>query len=151
MEIRIDDLTGPEIANLLEAHMADMHRWTPPESIHALDLEKLRTPDITFWSVWEDDELIGCGALREIDETHAEIKSMHTAEHHRGKGIAAHLLKHILRLARDRAYHRLSLETGSMAEFEPARKLYARHGFTECGPFEGYGPDPNSYFMTLRF
>ncbi len=148
MEIRIDDLSGPKIARLLEAHMKDMHRWTPPESIHALDLEALKTPDITFWSVWEAGQLIACGALREIDPRQGEIKSMHTAECHRGRGIAGCLLEHILEVARGRGYRRLSLETGAMEEFQPARDLYARYGFTACGPFADYGPDPNSFFMT---
>jgi len=150
MEIRIDDLRGPEIARLLEAHMADMHRWTPPESIHALDLESLRTPDITFWTVWDGTELVSCGALREIDCGHGEIKSMHTSKDHRGRGIAARLLTHIIAVGRERTYRRLSLETGAMAEFQPARNLYAGFGFVECGPFAGYAADPNSAFMTME-
>ncbi len=150
MEICIDDLTGPDIARLLDAHLADMHRWTPPDSIHALERDKLRDRDITVWSVWDTGELVGCGALREIDAGHGEIKSMHTAERHRGRGIAALLLRHIVAIARARNYRRLSLETGAMAQFEPARRLYAGHGFAICGPFDGYGADPNSVFMTLE-
>lgn len=150
MDIRIDDLTGSEIAALLAAHMEEMHRWTPPESIHALDIDRLRTPDITFWSIWDKGELLGCGALRELARDHGEIKSMHTAARHRGRGIAAHLLSHIIDVARSRGYARLSLETGAMDPFRPARDLYAGFAFTACGPFGDYEPDPNSYFMTLE-
>jgi putative acetyltransferase len=149
MHIRIDDLRGPEIAALLEAHLALMRSLSPPESVHALDLDRLRVPAVTFWTVWDGSELMGCGAIKDMDGTQAEIKSMHTAARFRGRGVAAHLLKHILATARERDYRRLSLETGSQDGFAPARALYAAHGFSECGPFEGYEPDPNSTFMTL--
>lgn len=122
---------------------------SPRESIHALDLDGLRSPDITFWTVWGGDELLGCGALRELDSAHGEIKSMHTAAAHRGRGVAALLVNHILDVARFRSYRRLSLETGSMAGFAPARALYARFGFVECGPYGKYRLDPNSTYMTL--
>jgi len=148
MRIVHDDLSGPGIAALIGDHLADMRRHSPPESIHALGLEKLRQPDVTFWSAWEGDELVGCGALRHLDATHGEIKSMRTAPAHRRKGVAAAMLHHLLDEARRRGYRRVSLETGSMAAFEPARQLYARHGFTSCGPFADYRPDPNSVFMT---
>lgn len=149
MQIRIDDLNGPEIAALLTAHMNNARRLSPAASIHALDLDRLRVPEITFWTAWDGDQLLGCAALRQLDAVHGEIKSMHTAAAHRGKGVAAALLSHILQVARDRGYRRLSLETGSMAGFAPARALYARFGFTECPPFGTYRPDPNSSFMSL--
>ncbi len=149
MHIRIDDLRGPEVAALLEAHLALMRSLSPPESVHALDLDRLRVPAVTFWTVWDGAELMGCGAIKEIEPAHGEIKSMHTAARFRGRGVAAHLLKHILATARSRSYQRLSLETGSQDGFAPARALYAARGFVECGPFEGYQPDPNSTFMTL--
>ncbi len=147
-DIRVDDLRGPEIAALLQEHLDDMRLHSPPESIHALDLDKLRQPDITFWTAWQDDELLGCGAIRELDAAHGEIKSMRTSQHHRRKGVAAAMLHHLLAEARRRGYARLSLETGSPAAFEPARQLYARHGFSMCGPFADYVDDPYSVFMT---
>jgi putative acetyltransferase len=147
--IRRDGLEGPEIGDLLRAHLAHAARFSPPESIHALDLEKLRTPEITFWSVWEGDALVGCGALRELSPDHGEIKSMHTALAHRGKGVAAQLVTHILAEARARSYRRVSLETGSMEAFAPARALYARFGFKPCPPFAAYREDVNNVCMTL--
>jgi putative acetyltransferase len=121
---------------------------SPPESVHALDLEALRKPDITFWSVWQDSELMGCGAIRELDSRHGEIKSMRTASLHLRKSVAATLMHHILEEAKRRSYERLSLETGSMDAFAPARKLYASFGFKPCGPFANYVEDPYSVFMT---
>ena len=150
MRITLDDVTGPEITALIGEHLRDMHVKTPPESIHALGLEKLRQPDITFWTAWEGDELLGCGALKELDPRHGEIKSMRTARAHLRKGVAAAMVRHILDEARRRGYTRVSLETGAMATFEPARQLYARHGFQLCGPFADYKLDPNSTFMTLE-
>lgn len=147
-EIRLDDLRGPEIAALLQEHLDDMKLHSPPESIHALDLEKLRRPEITFWSLWQGDALMGCGAIKQLDATHGEIKSMRTSQHHRRKGVAALMLQHILDEARRRGYRRLSLETGSPAAFEPARQLYARFGFVTCAPFADYVDDPYSVFMT---
>lgn len=149
LQIRIDDLMGPEIADLLRAHLAFCRAASPPESTHALDLDGLRAPAVTFWSVWEGPDLIGCGALKELDRAHGEIKSMHTAARHRGRGVGVAILKHIVAEARGRGYRRLSLETGSMAAFAPARALYAGFGFTECPPFDTYKPDPNSVFMAL--
>jgi putative acetyltransferase len=148
MEIKIDDLTGPEVAELLKQHLQDMALHSPPESIHALDLEGLRKPEITFWSVWEGSELVGCGALKELDAQHAEIKSMRTALSHRRKGVARLMLQHLLEEARKRGYRRLSLETGSMDAFDPARQLYASFGFVYCGPFADYKEDPYSVYMT---
>ena len=128
-----------------------MHLHSPPESVHALDLDSLKKPDVTFWSIWsEDGRLVGCGALKELDETHGEIKSMRTANEFRGKGAGKLMLRHIVDEAKRRGYSRLSLETGSMAAFEPARQLYESHGFKNCGPFADYALDSNSVFMTIK-
>jgi putative acetyltransferase len=151
MEIRRDDLTGPEIIALLNEHLRSMAQLSPPESCHALDLDGLRKPDITFWSIWDGSELAGCGALKELNDRHGEIKSMRTAYAYQRKGIASQMLQHILKEALRRGYRRLSLETGSMEDFAPARRLYARFGFTECGPFADYAEDPYSVFMTREF
>lgn len=140
MHIKIDDLTGPEIA-LLQEHLHSMTPHSPLESIHALDLDALRKPEITFWTAWSDPDqngskvLLGCGALKELDAGHAEIKSMRTASPHLRKGVARAILGHILDQARHRGYARLSLETGSAKAFEPARNLYASFGFAYTGPF----------------
>ena len=150
MEIKVDDLRGVEIAQLLEQHLQDMRRVSPPESVHALDLERLRVPEITFWTVWEDGALAGCGAIKELDPRHGEIKSMRTAPEFRNRGVAGLMLRHILKEAQKRNYTRLSLETGSMEFFEPARRLYQKYGFVPCGPFSGYKEDPNSVFMTMQ-
>jgi putative acetyltransferase len=149
LTIKRDDLTSPDIAQLLAEHLDEMHQHSPPESVHALDLDELRKPDITFWSVWSGENLVGCGALKELDTTHAEIKSMRTAYEFRGLGVGKLMLRHILEEARRRGYERLSLETGSMAAFDPARRLYESHGFEYCGPFANYVPDPHSVYMTL--
>ncbi|WP_172253944.1 GNAT family N-acetyltransferase [Saccharibacillus deserti] len=148
MHIQIDNLQGPEIAALLEDHLHSMTLHSPPESIHALDLDKLRKPEITFWTLWDQGELLGCGAIKELDPEHAELKSMKTDTKHLRKGVAEKLLVHILEEARGRGYKRISLETGSMDAFAPARKLYEKHGFTESGPFGDYAADPHSMFMT---
>lgn len=148
MILRLDDLCGPEIRALLEEHLVDMRRISPPESVHALDLDALRRPEISFWTVWEGDALLGCGALKQLEPAHGEIKSMRTARAHRGKGVARFVLTHMLEEARGRGYTRLSLETGSQPDFEPARRLYASVGFAFCGPFADYVLDPNSVFMT---
>src|SRR5262245_56136043 len=123
LEIRIDDLSGPEIARLLSDHLRAMASISPPESMHALNLEELRKPDVTFWTVWEKDELIGCGALKELNPGHGEIKSMRTAADHLRKGVASKMLECIISEARRRRYGRLSLETGAMPYFEAARRL----------------------------
>ncbi|RCX23814.1 putative acetyltransferase [Fontibacillus phaseoli] len=148
LDIRVDDLTGPEVARLIGEHLHSMTLHSPPESIHALDLEKLRKPEITFWSVWEGNELLGCGALKELDNQHAEVKSMKTSTAHLRKGVAKLMMEHLIHEAKRRGYVRLSLETGSMAAFEPAKKLYEKYGFTYCAPFADYIEDPNSVFMT---
>ena len=126
-----------------------MYELSPPESVHALDLDSLRKPEITFWCVWDGSELLGCGALKELGPRHGEIKSMRTANAHRRKGVARAVLTHIIEEARRRAYLRLSLETGSMEAFAPARKLYEIFGFTYCEPFGDYILDRNSVFMEL--
>ncbi|MDA0672635.1 MAG: GNAT family N-acetyltransferase [Cyanobacteria bacterium] len=149
MDIKLDDLSGPAIAAFLEEHLQDMRAASPPESKHALDLAGLRQPDITFWTVWDQDRLIGCGAIKALGPDHGEIKSMRTAAAYRGQGVASRLLRHMVHTAQGRGYRRLSLETGSMAFFAPARRLYAQHGFTPCPPFGDYREDPNSVFMTL--
>jgi putative acetyltransferase len=149
MHIKIDALTGPEIGIFLEEHLADMRAVSPPESKHALDLEALRKPDIAFWTAWNDGRLVGCCALKQLDPHHGEVKSMRVARDQRAQGLGSALVKHIIAQARERGIRRLSLETGAMAFFEPARRLYRRHGFVDCGPFGSYKPDPNSVFMTL--
>ena len=148
MEIRVDDLSGPEIVQLLRTHLQDMALHSPPESVHALDLGALRKPEITFWTAWQDAELMGCGAIKELDSRHGEIKSMRTVSSQLRKGVAATLMRHILDEAKRRSYERLSLETGSTEPFAPARSLYASFGFRPCAPFADYVDDPFSVFMT---
>jgi putative acetyltransferase len=149
LRIVVDDLTGEAIARFLEEHIHDMRSVSPPESKHALDLDGLRQPNITFWSVMDGHAIVGCGALKELDTQHGELKSMRTAASHRSQGIGAMMVQHIIDEARRRDYRRLYLETGAMPFFAPARRLYARHGFVPCGPFGNYKADPNSVFMTL--
>lgn len=148
MQIRVDDLAGAEIRALLAEHLDNMRQLSPPESVHALDLPALVKPGITFWSVWSDSELLGCGALKELGSAHGEVKSMRTASPHRRKGVGRAMLQHIIAEARRRSYARLSLETGSTSAFQPARTLYESFGFTYCPPFADYTDDPNSVFMT---
>ncbi len=148
MEIRVDDPGREQAASLLREHLEDMGVHSPPESVHALDIEALRSPEVTFWTAWEGRELLACGALLELDRLHGEIKSMRTARGHLRKGVAAEILQHIILEAERRSYTRLSLETGSMEAFAPGRALYTRFGFTFCDPFANYVPDPNSVFMT---
>jgi putative acetyltransferase len=146
--IREDDLTGPEIAALLRLHLDDMHQWSPPESVHAMPIERLRQPDVTFYTAWDGDDLAACGALKQLDPGHGEIKSMRADPAWRGKGAGKAILLHILAEARVRGYTRLSLETGVPEPFEPARRLYAGHGFAECPPFGDYQDDGFSVCMT---
>jgi putative acetyltransferase len=147
MEIKQDFIIGKEASELIMDHLRNMSIHSPPESRHALNLDGLRQPDITFWGAWEDGELVGCGALKELDREQGEIKSMKTSADHLRKGISKKILHHIIEVARERGYLRLSLETGSMDAFLPARKLYESFGFTYCEPFGNYGEDPNSIFM----
>ena len=149
MKIEQDDLSRPEIHALLSEHLEDMYEWSPPESVHALDLEQLRRPEITFWSAWEGALLVGCGALKELDARHGEVKSMRTPRALRGRGAGRAVLAFIIDVARARQYDRLSIETGAMDTFKPAQRLYESFGFTYCGPFGEYSDDPNSVFMTL--
>ncbi|HEU5078306.1 MAG TPA: GNAT family N-acetyltransferase [Opitutaceae bacterium] len=148
MEVHIDDLSGERIAAFLEEHIQDMRAVSPPESKHALDLSGLRRPEITFWSVWESEELVGCGALKELSPVHGEIKSMRTARNWRRRSVGSTMLRHIISEASRRGYKRLSLETGSMGFFSSAHRLYAKFGFERCGPFGNYVEDPNSLFFT---
>ncbi|MBV9216568.1 MAG: GNAT family N-acetyltransferase [Acidobacteria bacterium] len=148
MEIRLDDLTSPKVHKLLAEHVESMFEHSPAESVHVLDLEKLRAPEITFWSAWDGDELLGCGAIKELDPLHGEIKSMRTAAEHLRKGVAAAILTRILNEAKGRGYERVSLETGSTEVFKPAQKLYEKFGFEYCGPFGDYVLDSFSVFMT---
>lgn len=150
--IRLDDLRDPRIAAFMEEHLQDMRATSPPESVHALDMDKLRQPDIRFWSVWLPDghgeTLVGTGAIKRLDHQHAELKSMRTSTHFRGQGLARLLLDHIVGQARAMGYRRLSLETGTQPFFAPAHQLYLGYGFEECGPFGSYRLDPHSRFMT---
>ena len=150
MQIELDNLSRHEVHALLQEHLANMYEVSPPESVHALDLAKLRAPDITFWTAWDGTLLLGCGALKQLTPTHGEVKSMRTPTALRRRGAGRALLAHIVAEARSRGYRRLSLETGSMQTFEPAHNLYESFGFTDCGPFADYKPDPNSVFMSLE-
>lgn len=147
--IREEDPRTPDVAALLTAHVEAARQESPPESAHALDIEGLLAPEITFWTVRDGDLLVGCGALKALTERHGEIKSMHTVPSQRGRGVGSRILAHVIEVARARGYERLSLETGSMEYFAPARALYARSGFLYCQPFADYRLDPNSVFMTL--
>ena len=144
MQIREDDLTGEKIVTVLCKHLDNMNAVTPPGSVHALPLGDLRAPAVTCRSVWEGDDLLGCGALKELDAKTGEVKSMRTAEAHRGRGVGSRMLRYIVGEAQRRAYTHLKLETGAMPAFAPARALYLRHSFSYCGPFGGYTDDPNS-------
>jgi putative acetyltransferase len=148
VDIRVDDLRGAEIIALLREHLDEMRRISPPESVHALDITGLRQRDVTFWTAWDGATLAGCAALKELDRGHGEIKSMRTATAYARRGVASSLLRHLIAEARRRRYRRLSLETGAMEHFAPARRLYRRFGFTPCPPFAAYVEDPNSVFMT---
>lgn len=149
MRIEIDKLTHPKVVALLQQHLDDMYATSPPESVHALDLDKLRGPDITFWTAWQQQDLLGCGALKTLSAQHGEIKSMRTARQHLRQGVAAQMLEHIIQQAKVLGLTRLSLETGSHAFFQPAIALYKANGFGFCEPFAHYKADPNSKFMTL--
>ncbi|SDQ76767.1 GNAT family N-acetyltransferase [Thermostaphylospora chromogena] len=148
MRIVVDDLSGPQIAEFIAEHIREMRAISPPESKHALDIDALRVPDITFWTVLDGDTPIGCGALKRLDDHHAELKSMRTAAARKRTGVASALLAHIIDEARRMGFTRLSLETGSADFFLPARRLYEKFGFHYCEPFASYKPDPNSVFMT---
>jgi putative acetyltransferase len=148
VKIGIDDLSDPRIADFLAAHIEQLRAVTPPESMHALDLNALRAPEVTFWTVTDGDVLAGCGALKALDSGHAEIKSMRTAPEYRNRGVATMVLRHIVTAAEELGFRRVSLETGSFPFFAPARALYEKVGFEYCEPFEGYEADPNSVYLT---
>ena len=150
MKIEIDDLSRPAVHALLNEHLQSMHALSPRESVHALDLERLRAPSITFWSAWQDGQLLGCGALKELGPTHGEVKSMRTPSARRRSGAGRAILTHIIEVAQARGYQSLSLETGAVDAFKPAQTLYESAGFVRCGPFSDYPEDPFSVFMTLR-
>jgi putative acetyltransferase len=147
MDIRIDDLKSQEIIELLNEHLRDMYAASPSESVHALDINALQKPEITFWSAWENNKLAGCGAIKELSKTDAEIKSMRTSNSFRRRGVASKMLNHILSEAKSRGYKTLYLETGTVDYFIPAIELYKKFGFEICGPFDGYKLDPYSMFM----
>ncbi|MDI9335441.1 MAG: GNAT family N-acetyltransferase [Gammaproteobacteria bacterium] len=149
MHIQIDDPARPDVFALLEEHLRNMHELSPPESVHALDVSKLKVPEITFWTVREGEQLLGCGALKELSPDHGEIKSMRTPANLRRLGAGRAVLQYMLSEAKKRGYKRLSLETGTAEAFAPAHKLYESVGFTRCGPFGDYRLDEWSVFMTL--
>jgi putative acetyltransferase len=143
-----DDLTSEAIIALLRLHLDEMHQWSPACKVHAMPVERLREADVTFWSAWHGDQLAGCGALKHLDATHGELKSMRAAPLYRGKGVGKAILLHLMAEARARGYTRLSLETGRPAPFVPAQQLYLSHGFAECPPFGDYVSDEFSMCMS---
>jgi putative acetyltransferase len=143
-------LDEPDVIALLGEHLQGMADHSPPESVHALGIEQLKAPDITFWTIREGVELLGCIALKHLDDGHGEIKSMRTSSSHLRRGVAAELLRHAIDEGRRRSYDRLSLETGSGPGFEAAGALFSKLGFVDCGPFADYREDPFSRFMTLE-
>ncbi|WP_291140189.1 GNAT family N-acetyltransferase [Hydrogenophaga sp.] len=149
LNIRPDDLHGLEIQTLLQEHLSHMRAISPPDSVHALDLARLRRPDIRFWTAWNGNDLLGCGALKRLGEHDGEIKSMRTAARHQRRGVGRAVLSHIVAHAQADGVQRLWLETGSTDHFAPARRLYAEYGFQPCGPFADYREDPHSAFMRL--
>jgi putative acetyltransferase len=146
--VELDDPRNDDVRALLERHLAFCRATSPPEDVHALDLDGLTGHDVSFFSLRTDGQVLGVGALKVLDDEHVEIKSMHTAEEARGRGIARALLAHLLDVAEERGARRVSLETGTMDEFAPARALYASAGFEPTGPFADYWESPNSTFMT---
>jgi putative acetyltransferase len=149
MHVQVDDPARPDVCALLEEHLREMYELSPPESVHALDVSRLKSDDITFWSVRDGDQLLGCGALKQLSPAHGEIKSMRTPAARRGRGAGRAVLLHIVAEAQRRGYVRLSLETGTAGSFAAAHRLYESVGFVPCGPFGDYLPDPHSVFMTL--
>ncbi len=143
------DLSDPRVVDLLEIHLTSARAETAPGSAHALDRTGLQSPDLSFWTVWDDEKLLGMGALKRLSADHGEVKSMHTAQSMRGRGVGSAMLRHIIAIARANGMSRLSLETGSWEYFRPARALYRSYGFVECAPFADYVSDPNSIFMSL--
>jgi putative acetyltransferase len=150
LRIQPDDLTGEAVLALLQLHLDEMHQWSPPESVHAMPAERLRQPDVAFFSAWDGETLAGCGAIKHLDDTHGELKSMRVAPAYRGKGVGRAILLRLLEEAGSRGYTRVSLETGRPEPFQPAQGLYRAHGFTECPPFGNYVSDDFSMCMTLE-
>ena len=148
MEIKVDDLSGGEVILLLEENLSDMYATSPPECVHALDVKALKSPEITFFSTWINNKLAACIAIKRLSPSEAELKSMRTVHAFRGKGVASKQLEHVLNFAQEQGYERISLETGTQDYFKPARDLYQKFGFTDCGPFSSYQLNPNSHFMT---
>lgn len=148
MEIKVDDLSGGEVIALLEEHLTDMYSNSPPESVHALDVDALKASNITFFSCWYSGQIHGCLAIKQLTSEHIELKSMRTANSARGLGIATKLLTHVLNFAIDKGFKKVSLETGTQEFFRPARNLYKKFGFVDCGPFAAYKEDSYSCFMT---
>lgn len=143
-----DDLSGRPVLDLLQYHLDEMHKWSPPESVHAMPADRLRQPDVTFFSAWDGETLAGCGAIKHLDETHGELKSMRADPAYRGKGVGKAILLRLLDEARARGYARVSLETGRPEPFHPAHGLYRANGFVECPPFGDYVSDDFSICMT---
>ncbi len=150
LEVRRGGLEEPETIALLTAHLDEMKRLSPPGSLHALDMNELTAPAVEFWTVWDETELLGCGALKSLGDQQCEIKSMHTAKGHRGKGVGVEILRFLIDEARRHEFTRISLETGSVGAYAPARALYSKSGFVVCGPFADYRHDPHSIYMTLE-
>ena len=148
--IREDDLTGPDIAALLRLHLDEMHSWSPPESVHAMPIERLRARDVTFFSAWDGPRLAACGAIKHLSDRHGELKSMRADPAWRGRGAGRAVLAHLLVVARARGYTRVSLETGKPEMFLSARRLYEGHGFVPCPAFGDYVEDDFSMCMTLE-
>jgi putative acetyltransferase len=150
LTFRVDDLTGAPTRALIARHLAGMHANSPPDSVHAFDIDRLRAPGVTFWSAWIGDAIAGCGALKALGERRGELKSMRVADAFLGRGIGRAILQHLIGEARRRGMTSLWLETGSTAPFVPALRLYESAGFVRCGPFDDYVDDPFSVFMTIQ-
>jgi putative acetyltransferase len=150
MRIEVDDLSRPQVLALLEEHLRNMYELSPPEKVFAFDANKLKAQDVTFWTIWESKELLGCAALKELSKFEGEIKSMRTPRSTRRRGAGRALLAHIIEVARARNYQALFLETGCHPDFAPAQGLYRGAGFKLCGPFGQYRENSNSVFMSLR-
>ncbi len=148
MEIKIGNIESIELRQLLEEHHEDMLKHSPKKSVHALDLSSFVSADITFWTLYINDELAGCAALKKLNEKHAELKSMRTSPHYLRKGVASTLLTHVLKMAKEQCFEKISLETGTMKVFAPAQKLYLAFGFEVCEPFSDYKEDSYSMFLT---
>jgi putative acetyltransferase len=149
MRITQGDISDPRVIDLLHIHLTSARAETAPGRAHALDLTELQSPNVSFWTIWEGEVLVGVGALKRLSPDHGEVKSMHTAQSARRRGVGGAMLRHIIANARKSGMSRLSLETGSWEYFRPAQALYRSHGFVECAPFADYVFDPNSVFMSL--